>query len=163
MENPPLAIKFLKPGEANPEGFDIPARKMRFCQAVMEASWGKFLVLKPSEMACGPGPASFGEPMREKVARGETLQAIGLFGSTDAAAKCLANGQRVMVFNSRGEAVFNLSVTSRVPSGVVVAEGVWWLQKVPGIRSVNVLTSQRLTDRGAGSTFYDTKVDVRAE
>jgi anaerobic selenocysteine-containing dehydrogenase len=81
----------------------------------------------------------------------------------DAAAKGLADNQRVIAFNARGEAVFHLSVTPRVPVGVVVAEGVWWLQKVPGIRSVNVLTSQRLTDRGAGSTFYDTKVNVRAE
>ena len=29
-------------------------------------------------------------------------------------------------------------------------------------RNVNALTSQRLTDRGAGSTFYDNRVDVRA-
>jgi hypothetical protein len=44
-----------------------------------------------------------------------------------------------------------------------VAEGVWWLCRAPGKRSVNALTSQRLTDRGAGSTFYDTKVNVRTE
>jgi len=52
-------------------------------------------------------------------------------------------------------------VTDKVPSGVVVAEGVWWLEHCPGPRSVNALTSQRLTDRGAGSTFYDNTVDVR--
>ncbi|MBF0505890.1 MAG: hypothetical protein HQL09_03545 [Nitrospirae bacterium] len=80
----------------------------------------------------------------------------------DATAKGLADGQRVIAFNLRGEAVFHLSVTRRVPVGIVVAEGVWWLQKAPGARSVNALTSQRLTDRGAGSTFYDTKVNVRA-
>ena len=90
LENQPIALKFLKPGEAAPQGFETPAHKMRFCQAVMEASWGKFLVIKPSEMSCGPGPASFGEPMREKVARGEVHQAIGLFGSTEAAARCLS-------------------------------------------------------------------------
>ena len=28
-------------------------------------------------------------------------------------------------------------------------------------RSVNALTSQRLTDQGEGSTFYDNTVDVR--
>jgi hypothetical protein len=46
---------------------------------------------------------------------------------------------------------------------VVVAEGVWWLAFAPGQRTVNALTSQRLTDQGAGSTFYDNGVDVRAE
>ena len=81
----------------------------------------------------------------------------------DAAAKEFSDGQRVIAFNVRGEATFYLAVTQRVPAGVVVAEGVWWLQKAPGSRTVNALTSQRLTDRGAGSTFYDTKVNVRAE
>ena len=81
----------------------------------------------------------------------------------DAAAKEFSDGQRVIAFNVRGEATFYLAVTQRVPAGVVVAEGVWWLQKAPGARTVNALTSQRLTDRGSGSTFYDTKVNVRAE
>jgi hypothetical protein len=44
----------------------------------------------------------------------------------------------------------------------VVAEGVFWLVHAPGERNVNALTSQRLTDEGAGSTFYDNRVDVRA-
>jgi hypothetical protein len=60
-----------------------------------------------------------------------------------------------------GEVPFLLKVTSKVPSGVVVAEGVWWLSHCPGSRSINALTSQRLTDQGAGSTFYDNTVDVR--
>jgi anaerobic selenocysteine-containing dehydrogenase len=81
----------------------------------------------------------------------------------DAAAKGFSDGQRIIAFNVRGKATFYLAVTQRVPAGVVVAEGVWWLQKAPGPRTVNALTSQRLTDRGAGSTFYDTKVNVRAE
>ena len=44
---------------------------------------------------------------------------------------------------------------------MVVAEGIWWLNHSPGPRSVNALTSQRLTDQGEGSTFYDNTVDVR--
>ena len=54
-------------------------------------------------------------------------------------------------FNQLGEATFILKVTPRVPSGVVVAEGVWWLEHCPGKGSVNALTSQRLTDRGTGA------------
>ena len=46
--------------------------------------------------------------------------------------------------------------------GVAVAEGVWWIAHAPGGRNVNALTSQRLTDRGNGSTFYDNRIDVRA-
>jgi anaerobic selenocysteine-containing dehydrogenase len=79
----------------------------------------------------------------------------------DAQGKGLKDGEPVTAFNQLGEATFMLKVTSRVRSGVVVAEGVWWLEHCPGKGSVNALTSQRLTDRGNGSTFYDNTVDVK--
>jgi anaerobic selenocysteine-containing dehydrogenase len=81
----------------------------------------------------------------------------------DAQAKGLLDGERVVASNERGEVTFLLTVTDHVPAGVVVAEGVWWTAFAPGSRSVNALTSQRLTDQGGGSTFYDNRVDVRKE
>jgi len=83
--------------------------------------------------------------------------------AADAGARGLVEGERVIAWNGLGEVTFLLSVTHKVPSGVVVAEGVWWLAFAPGNRSVNALTSQRLTDLGGGSTFYDNRVDVRRE
>jgi anaerobic selenocysteine-containing dehydrogenase len=80
----------------------------------------------------------------------------------EAAARGLADGQRVEAFNERGLAVFLLRVTGAVPPGVAVAEGVFWLAHAPGDRNVNALTSQRLTDQAGGSTFYDNRVEVRA-
>jgi anaerobic selenocysteine-containing dehydrogenase len=79
----------------------------------------------------------------------------------EAAARGLADGSRVVAWSEQGEAEFVLAVTARVPPGVAVAEGVFWLAHVPGRRNVNALTSQRLTDDGGGSTFYDNRVDVR--
>lgn len=81
----------------------------------------------------------------------------------DAESKGLKEGQRVTAFNQLGEVSFVLRITPNVPSGVVVAEGVWWLKHCPGKRSVNALTSQKLTDQGGGSTFYDNTVDVRPD
>jgi anaerobic selenocysteine-containing dehydrogenase len=75
----------------------------------------------------------------------------------------MKEGESVIAFNHLGEVSFILHVSSKVPPGVVVAEGVWWLNHCPGPRSVNALTSQRLTDQGEGSTFYDNTVDVRME
>jgi anaerobic selenocysteine-containing dehydrogenase len=80
----------------------------------------------------------------------------------DAGARGLVDGQRVVAWNAQGEAAFLLRVDGRVPAGVAVAEGVWWTAHAPGGRNVNALTSQRLTDAGAGSTFYDNRIDVRA-
>jgi anaerobic selenocysteine-containing dehydrogenase len=81
----------------------------------------------------------------------------------DAASRGLADGERVVAWNDLGEVTFLLAVTPKVPAGLVVAEGVWWLAFAPGERSVNALTSQRLTDDGEGSTFYDNRVEVRRE
>ena len=80
----------------------------------------------------------------------------------DASAKGLQDGQEVVAFNERGEVEFFLEITTKAPSGVVVTEGILWIEHSKGNRSVNALTSERLTDRAAGSTFYDTKVDVRS-
>ena len=82
---------------------------------------------------------------------------------TDAESKSLKEGDPVVAFNQLGEVSFILHITPDVPSGVVVAEGVWWLKHCAGSRSVNALTSQQLTDQGAGSTFYDNTVDVKLE
>jgi len=81
---------------------------------------------------------------------------------SEAAARGLRDGQVVVAFNELGEAAFRLRVADGVPSGVAVAEGVFWLAHVPGARNVNALTSQRLTDEAGGSTFYDNRIDVRA-
>jgi anaerobic selenocysteine-containing dehydrogenase len=80
----------------------------------------------------------------------------------EAASRHLADGKEVCAFNELGEVTFILKVTDKVPLGIAVAEGVWWMEFAPGKRSVNALTSQRLTDAGNGSTFYDNTIDVRS-
>jgi anaerobic selenocysteine-containing dehydrogenase len=79
----------------------------------------------------------------------------------DAAARGLGGGELVEAWNERGTVVFRLELSDEVPAGVVVAPGVRRLDDARGGRNVNALTSQRLTDEGGGSTFYDTAVDVR--
>ncbi len=85
-----------------------------------------------------------------------------LVNPADAAERGL-RGPRVVAWNGLGQATFALQVTDRTPPGVVVAEGVPWLSHVRGGRTVNALTSQRLTDDAGGSTFYDNRVDLRPE
>lgn len=98
--------------------------------------------------------------------RGELSAKLGpqrlQLSPADAAARGLRDGQRVTAFNEWGEVAFLLAVTDAVPPGVAVAEGVHWMHDEGQLRTVNALTSQRLTDSGAGSTFYDNRVDVRA-
>ena len=79
----------------------------------------------------------------------------------DAKTKNLQDGQNVIAFNERGEVPFTLRLTTKVPRGVVVTEGLFWNESVSGECGVNALTSQRLTDKAEGSTLYDVKVDIR--
>ncbi len=97
---------------------------------------------------------------REELRRRAGAMALRM-SPADAAARELAAGDLVEAFNERGAVAFALEVTDDVPPGLVVAPGVRRLADAPGPRTVNALTSQRLTDRGGGSTFYDNAVEVR--
>ena len=101
--------------------------------------------------------SSFNE--RAELTHGHTMEL--LMHPADAQPLHLQDGQRVTVSNARGEAQFKLSLSERTPRGTVVTEGVW-SHTVAGGLNTNALTSQRLTDKAGGSTFYDVNVDVRA-
>ncbi|MCH7344546.1 molybdopterin oxidoreductase family protein [Pelomonas sp. CA6] len=80
----------------------------------------------------------------------------------DAAARGLADGQVVRVFNDRGSYRCRLAVSARARPGVVNGLGVWWRKLGLDGRNVNELTHQRLTDLGQAPCFYDCLVDVQA-
>ncbi len=78
----------------------------------------------------------------------------------DAAARGIADGDRVRVFNDRGSYELRARVNGRPRPGVVVAPSVWWKKHSPDGRNANNLTSQRIADLGGGATFYDCRVQV---
>jgi anaerobic selenocysteine-containing dehydrogenase len=80
----------------------------------------------------------------------------------DAAARGLASGQAVRVFNDRGEYVCKCEVSARARPGVVNGLGIWWRKFGLAGTNVNELTHQRLTDIGRAPTFYDCLVQVEA-
>jgi anaerobic selenocysteine-containing dehydrogenase len=81
---------------------------------------------------------------------------------SDAAARAISTGSVVRVFNPRGEYLCKAVVSPRARPGVVHGLGVWWRKFGLAGTNVNQLTSQRLTDMGAGPTFYDCLVEVEA-
>ncbi|MDQ8001153.1 MAG: molybdopterin oxidoreductase family protein, partial [Pseudomonadota bacterium] len=78
----------------------------------------------------------------------------------DAAARGIADGAMVRVFNGRGEHRCRAEVSRRARPGVVHGLGIWWRKLGVDGTNVNQLTSQRLTDLGRGPTFYDCLVQV---
>jgi len=80
--------------------------------------------------------------------------------AADAAQRNLQSGDRVRVFNQRGDYHCKVKICQRARPGVVNGLGVWWRKFCLSGTNVNQLTSQNLTDLGAGPTFYDCLVQV---
>jgi anaerobic selenocysteine-containing dehydrogenase len=78
---------------------------------------------------------------------------------SDAAARNLADGDPVRIFNDRGSLPLTALLNPSLPPGVVAAR-LDWAKLHTGGSNVNALTSERLTDIGAGATFYSTLVEV---
>jgi anaerobic selenocysteine-containing dehydrogenase len=148
FKTPSGKIEFLNPRESHPMPCYLPPYGGDY----------------PFRLMTAPSLYSLNASFREREDLRKTEKAMFLqMNPADAKIKGMKEGDSVIAFSQLGEVSFILHVTPRIPSGVVVAEGIWWLEHCPGLRSVNALTSQRLTDQGGGSTFYDNTVDVRIE
>lgn len=79
---------------------------------------------------------------------------------TDAAARGIADGALVRVFNDRGECFLHALVIDRVRPGVVASPATWWASKFRGGNGINALTPSRPADMGGGATFYTNLVQV---
>lgn len=78
----------------------------------------------------------------------------------DAAARGIADGDPVRVFNDRGECFLHALVIDRVRPGIVASPATWWASKFRGGNGINVLTPSRPADMGGGATFYTNLVQV---
>jgi anaerobic selenocysteine-containing dehydrogenase len=156
------------------DGAPTPSGKVEFVSRFMTAMK---LPALPTWMPLAEGPAAPGRyplqcivpPNRfflnssfsqsERLRRRQGPPAV-LIAPADAAARGIADGQDVRVFNDRGEARFIAAVSDRTQSGVLVVEGVWWHRFHPGGRNVNALTSDRETDLGGGPALHSNLVDI---
>jgi anaerobic selenocysteine-containing dehydrogenase len=77
----------------------------------------------------------------------------------DARARGIAEGDRVRVFNPRGDILLRARVNGTVQPGVVAAR-LNWAKLSEDFRNINVLTSEKLTDMGNAPAFYSVLVEV---
>ena len=91
----------------------------------------------------------------QKMEQPELLE----INSFDARARGIKEGDWVRVYNDRGEVRLRAHVNGTVQPGVV-ASRLNWAALAPDGKSINALTSETLTDIGAGPTFYSCLVEV---
>ncbi len=82
----------------------------------------------------------------------------------DAAARGIADGDRVKVFNDRGATILPCRLTGRIMPGVIdIPQGAWWSPDENGIDRrgcVNVLTSERWTPLAFGTAQHTVMAQV---
>jgi molybdopterin guanine dinucleotide-containing S/N-oxide reductase-like protein len=91
----------------------------------------------------------------------QEMEEAGLLemSAADARARRIADGDRVRVFNRRGDILLKARVDGAVQPGVVCAR-LDWAKLSPEGKNINVLTSEKLTDLGNSATFYSVLVEV---
>ncbi len=94
----------------------------------------------------------------ETLNRLEGYEPVVLVHPDDAARSNITDGTLVTISSAQGSVTRLARVTKRTTPGAVVVEGTWWAGKARDGQGINTLTSQRLTDLGAGSTFHNTPV-----
>jgi anaerobic selenocysteine-containing dehydrogenase len=160
-------------------GFDTPSGKVEFVSAAARALGldalpdyippredtrselaGRFPLAMISPPARNFLNSSFVNVESLRAAEGEPWLDVH---PDDAAARGIADGQYVRVFNDRGHLELRARVTDRARPGVVVALSVWWKKLARDGKNANELTSgDTLTDMGRAATFYDCLVEVAA-
>ncbi len=135
-------------------------------QPATESRWGASASMYPLEFLGRKADhymnSTFANLDGHRRMEAQTSQRLELHPA-DAAARGIADGDRVRVWNDRGEICLTAKVPTTEPSSVpqgVVAGRLDWAKLHPEGVNQNVLTSERLTDLGKGATFYSVLVEV---
>jgi anaerobic selenocysteine-containing dehydrogenase len=174
----PAAVKTAGPIRLAPDGpqqFRTPSGKLEFYSEALAAKG------QPPMPDWAPDPDEQRDAARWKLrlltapgyfqshtvySRVEFLRkregpAVCILHPDDATARGLADGQRVRLFNDRGDVVFTLRVSDEVQPGVVLVVGQRPdTEAISG--TINMLCSDRYTDMGDGATYQSTWLDVAA-
>lgn len=92
-----------------------------------------------------------------KIIKETTRVPCATISPFDAGTRNISEGQKIKIFNQTGELVVNVSISSRVPRGLVMFPNGIWLNEGGG---VNSLIAGEETDIGYGAAFHDNKVEI---
>ncbi len=102
--------------------------------------------------------STFADQARQHAAQPEPFVALH---PDDAAARGVADGDRVRVWNDRGEFIVLAKVSDDARPGVPVAPMGWWARDaLAGGLHAQATTSQRLTAVSSAPTFNDNRVEI---
>lgn len=160
------SIKLALPSPFLPysQGSHFPDKKIRFSPAPLQIEFQEELDESyPLRLISPPGAVVVNTTMGNvpsiiKMAGGEPTL---LIHPLDAERFGIADGDRIDVTSRYGNLERKAIVTDDAKQGVVISVGQWWPKLSRDKKSLNDLTSQRLTDLGGGSTFGNVAVGIK--
>lgn len=171
-----LRLNYPRPAKAYPFGFPTPSGKIEFLSERAAADGLDPLpdytppreVTSESTAARFPlvliSPASHFFLNSMFANKPDLLRKAGpikvSLHADDAAARGIAHGSPVRVFNDRGAFVAQAEITDTVRRGVAVTPKGYWPKLVSGGTNVNATVEERDSDMGHGAVFHDNRVDV---
>jgi anaerobic selenocysteine-containing dehydrogenase len=178
-----VPLSFHREPEANPflpftsGNLSTPSGKVEFCSEALaaagqdplpaftpptESRWSKAAERYPLELLSRKADnymnSTFANLDGHRKMESRTNQRLEMHPE-DAKSRGVVEGDRVNIFNDRGSLHLTVVLSDSLPVGVVATRLDWAKLHPEGLNS-NVLTSERLTDIGAGATFYSTLVEV---
>lgn len=115
----------------------------------------------PLKLVVGPSLYSLNSTFNERADLVDQRGRLTLKMNTeDASARGIADGNIVEAYNDLARIEIFAEVSDNVPSGTVVAEGVYKLDQSLNELTVNALLSERLTDAGRASTLCDNTIEI---
>lgn len=133
-----------------------PAPQHREAQAALNAEYPIRLITPPAHHFLN---STYG--LLDNLNRAEGVEPHVLIHPADAESYGLSDGGYALLQSEVGETRRRVKVTEAAQPGAAVVEGTWWGLSAPDGQSINVLTTQTLTDLGGGSTFHNTRVRVQ--
>jgi anaerobic selenocysteine-containing dehydrogenase len=92
-----------------------------------------------------------------KIIRETNTEPFIKISPSDARIRKIISGQKIRVYNNHGELISKVSISNRVPPGMVILPNGIWFYEGGG---VNQLVSAEETDIGFGAAFHDSRVEI---
>ena len=145
-----------------------PSGKVELESATLDARYGA--ALPTYRPVASPYPLTLITPASDKRIT-STFGGLAVNDSTpvlemnpaDAAARGLANGSLVKVWNDLGQVFLPLRITAAVRSGVVSSEKGAWLRTSRNGQTVSALAPTHKADLAEGACYNDSRVEVAAQ
>lgn len=168
----PIYASWAKPIAFSDYNFPTPSGKIELASELAEERWGLAKVPRyrppvetkgtddrfPLQLVTIHSKTRIHSQFRDNIWLKEVSQGPVLkMNFDDAILRGLKNGDKIMVFNERGNVRAQVEICWGTKPGVVLMEEGWWNQEGG---SVDNLSLDRLTDIGYGTAYHDCLVEV---